>query len=731
MVNLKAKIISITISIILLLSALAGGITAIVLNEINKGNATTESDYAVTTNLFNTNGTINSTAVASLLTAINYSSYTARRTGYTAHNLQNRTSNNSGNTIIFPMGYVNGTSGANLYWQATYLYNGYLTVWLDNAYTTSTWNASTVRVNYNSYASSTIQSYLDDTFWPLLTQNSSTLRGIFVTPSQAGYQTLASGTTNDTSYKYSISSSSTTTSSFDNMSTTVGNSSYLWLPSFGEVLNNTSSVYINDTTHYTGSWGLNSTDRSFNRTNYSSERTSYCWLRSGRLNYSVEALVVDSSGTVGSLHVRNFYGVRPATHISLSALQQYARYNVTTAVTPVGAGSASANYSIVVPGTTVTFTATETNPSYRFVGWDTNGDGVADNTTNTLRVTINTDTSYTAIFELITYSVTTSTDGNGSITASTTVTHGESFEVTATPNTSYMFDCFIINNDTNNPIRSNPYTIQNITQNTTITAYFKLKTYTITTSTDGNGSITASATVTHGDNFIVTATHINASYEFDYFILNNDTNNPIYTNPYTIQNITQNTTIVAYFKRAYAHTSATSGGEVRVSGNNLGAEHTSESVSYTAIPYTNYYLIGWFIDGVLYTQNGNTVLDKTITLTQAQAQGTWVVPVFSTNPNGTPTLNTTLENTTAVNSTIGGEARMVGLDSLDTQATLIAKAYENYRFIGWYDGENLLGTDLSIRLNLSTIQNKIIIARFEPITTNSNDQTDSGNIDIL
>ncbi len=371
--------------------------------------------------------------------------------------------------------------------------------------------------------------------------------------------------------------------------------------------------------------------------------------------------------------------------------------------------------------------------NYEFLGWSLNGgntiiSGTENQTSYVVNVT--SDATYTAVFRLKNYTITTSTDGNGTISATaSSVQSGGSVTVTATPSSSsYEFDYFIVNNGS--PIYTNPYTVTNITQNTTITAYFKLKTYTITTNTDGNGSITASATVSHGGSFQVTATP-NASYLFDYFILNNDTSNPITTNPYTIENITQNTTIVAYFKRAYAQTTATAGGEVRVTGNNLGAEHTSESVSYTAIPYTNYYLIGWFIDGVLYTQNGATVIDKTITLSQAQAQGAWVVPVFSTNPNEAPALNTTLENTTAVNSTIGGEARMVGLDNTDTQATLIAKVDDNYRFIGWYDGETLLGTDLSIRLNLSAIQNKIIIARFEPITTNSNDQTDSGNIDIL
>ncbi|MBO5102988.1 MAG: hypothetical protein J6C13_02735, partial [Clostridia bacterium] len=118
-------------------SAVTCGIVFGVVKSQPQSTATTES-ATLTTNLFNTNGTINKTAAQALLDAVGYYDYSATTTRYTAHNIAGRTSNNSGNSIIFKMGYASGTSGIDLVWQATYLYNNYLTIWLDKNYTTST-----------------------------------------------------------------------------------------------------------------------------------------------------------------------------------------------------------------------------------------------------------------------------------------------------------------------------------------------------------------------------------------------------------------------------------------------------------------------------------------------------------------------------------------------------------------------------------------------------------------
>ena len=426
-------------------------------------------------------------------------------------------------------------------------------------------------------------------------------------------------------------------------------------------------------------WGLTTDDIGFGdgADSTSSSNTSYlydtshtynssywrysqrCWLRSGSSNYDYSALQVNSSGTAHSSFVYSSYGVRPAAHISLSALKNLVKYNVTTAVILAGAGIASANYSSVAPGTSVTFTATETNSSYRFVGWDTNGDGVADNTANPLRVTINADTTYTAIFELRTYSVTTSTDGNGSITSSNTVIHGGSYTVTATPiNETYEFDYFILNGNTGNPIRSNPYTITNITANTTITAYFKLKPYNVSLTTN--------------DSSIGNVLYNNS--------LTNTSNTSISTNQTHGSNLT-NIYAIASGGNAFAYWQIDRGG---------GNVTTS-----TANPLT--------VD--------NITTDITITA------------FFSSN---------VLENV-AVVATYGGSVELVGenFDNLSStdEITFVSRVkITGYRFVGWYDGETLLGTSASIRLQYSQVQGKLITAKFEPISnTNMNDDTNTDN----
>ena len=284
----KARLISIIVAVVFMFGALAGTGAYLIVNHLNNAKATTQTDTSID-NIFNPNGTINATAAVDLLEAVGFFDNRNDTGTYKAHQIRTRNSStgtdvtaNPDATIIFPMGYAgtDGKSGEDIYWQATYLYNNYLTIWMVKNYTNSTWNESSVTVNYTSYPNSTIQNYLDNTLWSALTMGSGTLQSIFATPATVGYQELKSGTTNDTSYWYG----SVYTSRFDNMSTTVGQSSYLWLPSFGEVFNNTSSSYTSNTSTYTGQWGLNSTDRSFNTRNYNgTSTTGYCWLRSGSL----------------------------------------------------------------------------------------------------------------------------------------------------------------------------------------------------------------------------------------------------------------------------------------------------------------------------------------------------------------------------------------------------------------------------------------------------------------
>ncbi|MBO5103419.1 MAG: InlB B-repeat-containing protein, partial [Clostridia bacterium] len=358
----KSKIISIILAIIFGVSAVTCGIVFGVVKSKPQTTATTES-ATLTTNIFNTDGTLNKVAADALLNAVGYYKYSATTTRYTAHNIAGRTSNNSGKSIIFKMGYANGTSGTALVWQVTYLYNNYLTIWLNKNYTTSAWGSSSVGVSYDSYPNSTVQSYLEDTLYGTITQNNSTLKSIFASPRQAGYQTIKSGTAHDTSY---LQYGSNYTSRYDNMAEGAADS-YLWLPSFYEICNtSTRSTYTNSTTSYTGQWGLNSTDRAFEMSCYTgSSITTHCWLRSGYSHDWYSTIQVHSTGDSDSYSVSDTYGVRPAAHLSLSSIASL----IPRTITFNSNGGSSCTSIKVDTGSPYGTLPTPTKTNYTFAGW--------------------------------------------------------------------------------------------------------------------------------------------------------------------------------------------------------------------------------------------------------------------------------------------------------------------------------------------------------------------------
>ena len=91
-----------------------------------------------------------------------------------------------------------------------------------------------------------------------------------------------------------------------------------------------------------------------------------------------------------------------------------------------------------------------------------------------------------------------------------------------------------------------------------------------------------------------------------------------------------------------------------------------------------------------------------------------------------------LENV-AVVAEYGGSVELVGEDFNNLQPTdeitLVSRVkITGYRFVGWYDGETLLGTSASIRLPYSQVQGKLITARFEYVgNSNMNDSTNTDN----
>ncbi len=358
----------------------------------------------LTENIYTTDGEINPDAVTTLLETVQYFGHENDTATYTAHQIASRNNTagyNSDRTIVFPMGYVNGTSGESIYWRATYLHNNYLTIWMVKNYTNSTWNESGVTVNYTAYANSTIQNYLDNTLWSALTMGSGTLQSIFELPATVGYQDTS---TANTTYWYTT--NSIITSTYNNLASAVANSSYLWLPSAGETMNNQNASWTNNTTSYTGQWGLNSTDRSFNTSNYDGTSTSYyCWLRSGHSGNVNRAMRVNSSGSAYYGDVDSSYGVRPAAHLDLDALANLLPKNITITTNNSEYGQVFADGQIgesitvnAATGEQVSNLIAVPNAGYAFLYWENASTHEIFSELNPLSFTVTGDITLTAVF---------------------------------------------------------------------------------------------------------------------------------------------------------------------------------------------------------------------------------------------------------------------------------------------------------------------------------------------
>jgi uncharacterized repeat protein (TIGR02543 family) len=108
----------------------------------------------------------------------------------------------------------------------------------------------------------------------------------------------------------------------------------------------------------------------------------------------------------------------------------------TLAVSASNGGTVSTEGGDFEEGTEVTITATA-NAGYRFTGWEG-----SDSTSESLTVTLNSDQTYQALFELIpvyTLSVTTSAEGGTVSTEGGDFEEGTEVTITATANAGYRF----------------------------------------------------------------------------------------------------------------------------------------------------------------------------------------------------------------------------------------------------------------------------------------------------
>ncbi|MDR3262784.1 MAG: hypothetical protein LBT30_00555, partial [Clostridiales bacterium] len=354
--------------------------------------------------------------------------------------------------------------------------------------------------------------------------------------------------------------------------------------------------------------------------------------------YEFDYFRIDNSSNYSSSSTYTFNTV--TTGHTIVAYFKLSQYTISASAGTGGSISPSGNQT-VNSGGSQSFTAyPSTGYLFDYFRIDNSSNYTASSTYNFSGVT--GDHSIVAYFKIQTFQITANYGSGGTISPGTTaVNYNSNQSFTANPSTGYVFDYFAVDSGTDNS--SSTYTFYNVTATHSITAYFKVATFTITpyTTTGGTISPTTAATVNYNASSPAYTATPGTGYNFAYFLI--DGAGTQYTaNPYTINNVTGSHTITAYFSiKTYTITpSTTTGGTI--SPSTAGSvNHGSSSSAYTASANPGYVFDYFTIDGTTtkYTENpytfSNVITGHTIeahfkfatyTIDTTAGAGGWIDP---------------------------------------------------------------------------------------------------------
>ena len=135
------------------------------------------------------------------------------------------------------------------------------------------------------------------------------------------------------------------------------------------------------------------------------------------------------------------------------------------------------------------------NTGYHFVNWTENGTEVSTDSTYTFTVT--SDRTLTANFTLISYDISLSSDGNGTVEGEGTYNHFSTPTVIATPNTGYHFVNWTDENGTE-VSTSASYSFE-VDGARNLTANFAINSYRVEATAGEHGSVSGSGTFNHSE----------------------------------------------------------------------------------------------------------------------------------------------------------------------------------------------------------------------------------------
>lgn len=319
------------------------------------------------------------------------------------------------------------------------------------------------------------------------------------------------------------------------------------------------------------------------------------------------------------------------------------QYSATCAVNDNTRGSVTTtggNYNYL---TQLTFTAVP-NANYHFLRWS-NG-----STDNPITFTLTKDTTLTAILVGLTAHVNDNTMGMVSHTKPSNLVE----VVTATPNYGYHFVQW---NDGNT---DNPRTI-NLVGDTSVTAVFAINTYVVSVVSNDStlGTVQGGGEYIYLSQVTITAT----AAQHSHFVQWNDGNT---TNPRLVT-LTRDTTFTAIFEADQQYQITVNANDTTIgSVTGSGMYYNGETVTITATANDHYYFSQW--------SDGNTSNPRLVTVSGEATYTAVFEPVMYTV--------TVTANDYSMGQVTGGGSYAYG-----TSVTLEARAFEDYRFVRWSDGD--------------------------------------------
>ena len=285
--------------------------------------------------------------------------------------------------------------------------------------------------------------------------------------------------------------------------------------------------------------------------------------------YCIQQITVDGDVQFTAADAsRTEYTVQfPAVDASHTVEASFAQvYTVTASIGAGGtvkfngqpvAGGASAAFRA---GDTLTFTV-EPDSGYQIASVQAGGD-VLSGENGSYTYTVKGDCTIAVTFQKLTYTVTAKVSGTGGKVSVSPekVEHGGSVTVTVTPEEGYTVDSVQTADGTLlTPNADGTYTLDNVTEDQTITVTFQKQTYTVTVTAGTGGTASVSSKeVGHGDSVTVTIAP-NDNYEIKSVQDNGtDVTGQVKNNTYTLANVTADHDIAVTFQKLTSYTVTTS-----------------------------------------------------------------------------------------------------------------------------------------------------------------------------